>query len=117
MTDTDRIAHRIGKDNVRFLGFDVHRTVFFGSAALVLLVVAWVIAFPVAATDGFAAALSFVTSKAGWLMGSLANLFVLFCLFLVVSPYGSVRLGGPEARPAFSDQHLRSAEISRVGAR
>ena len=103
MTDTDRIAHRIGKDNVRFLGFDVHRTVFFGSAALVLLVVAWVIAFPVAATDGFAAALSFVTSKAGWLMGSLANLFVLFCLFLVVSPYGSVRLGGPEARPAFSD--------------
>jgi BCCT family betaine/carnitine transporter len=103
MTDAYRTAHHIGEDNLRFLGFDVHGKVFFSSAALVLCVVGWVIAFPAAATDGFAAALSFVTSKAGWLMGSLANLFVLFCLFLVVSPYGSVRLGGPKARPEFSD--------------
>ena len=27
------------------------------------------------------------------------NLFVLFCLFLIVSPYGRVRIGGAEARP------------------
>ena len=48
----------------------------------------------------FDAALRFVTTTAGWLMGSLANVFVLFCLFLTVTPYGSVRLGGPDARPA-----------------
>ena len=103
MSDAYHAKHRVGENNVRFAGFDVHRTVFFVSAALVLLMVGWVVAFPAAATDGFAAALAFVTSTAGWLMGSLANLFVLFCLFLVVSPYGSVRLGGAEARPAFSD--------------
>jgi len=103
MSDAQPFNHRVGENNIRFAGFDVHRTVFFVSAALVLLMVGWVIAFPAAATDGFAAALSFVTSKAGWLMGSLANLFVLFCLFLMVSPYGSVRLGGPAARPEFSD--------------
>jgi len=103
MSDAHEVRHRVGENNVRFAGFDVHRTVFFVSAALVLLMVGWVIAFPAAATDGFAAALSFVTTQAGWLMASLANLFVLFCAFLVVSPYGSVRLGGRDARPEFSD--------------
>lgn len=103
MSDAYQTRHRVGENNVRFAGFDVHRSVFFVSAALVLLMVGWVIAFPVAATDGFAAALSFVTAKAGWLMGSLADLFVLFCLFLLVSPYGAVRLGGAQARPEFSD--------------
>jgi BCCT family betaine/carnitine transporter len=92
-----------GADNLRFAGFDVHRWVFFVSALSVLLMVAWVIAFPAAATDGFAAALAFVTTQAGGFMALLANLFVLFCAFLVVSPYGSVRLGGRDARPEFSD--------------
>ncbi|MBU6379495.1 MAG: BCCT family transporter, partial [Gammaproteobacteria bacterium] len=72
-------------------------------AALLLAIVAWVIAFPAPAADFFALALDFVTRSAGGLMGSLANLFVLFCLGLVVSPLGSVRLGGRDARPDFSN--------------
>lgn len=103
MSDAHPVKHRVGDHNVRFAGFDVHRTVFFVSAALVLLMVGWVIAFPAAATDGFASSLSFVTSRAGGLMASLADLFVLFCVFLVVSPYGAVRLGGRHAKPEFSD--------------
>lgn len=31
-----------------------------------------------------------------------ANLFAVFCLFLIVSPYGRIRLGGKEARPRYS---------------
>jgi BCCT family betaine/carnitine transporter len=31
-----------------------------------------------------------------------ANIFVLFCLFLIVSPYGKVRLGGKDATPDYS---------------
>jgi len=31
-----------------------------------------------------------------------ANIFVLFCLFLIVSPYGKIRLGGPDAKPEYS---------------
>lgn len=103
MSEAYRTGHTLGEHNVRVIGFDVHRTVFFGSATLVLVMVGWVIAFPSAAADGFAAALSFVTAEAGWLMASLADLFVLFCAFLVVSPYGSVRLGGRDAEPEFSD--------------
>jgi BCCT family betaine/carnitine transporter len=31
-----------------------------------------------------------------------ANIFVWICLFLVVSPDGRIRLGGPDARPNYS---------------
>ena len=44
MSGAYRVKHRVGDHNVRFAGFDVHRTVFFVSAALVLLMVGWVIA-------------------------------------------------------------------------
>ena len=30
------------------------------------------------------------------------NLFVFFCLLLVVTPFGRVRLGGADARPDYS---------------
>ena len=31
-----------------------------------------------------------------------ANIFVLFCLYLIVSPLGKVRLGGVDAKPDYS---------------
>ena len=95
--------YRVGRDNIRLLGLDVHQPVFVVSAALILLIVALVIAMPAAAAVTFDAALRAVTAHADGLMGSLANLFVLFCAFLVVSPYGSVRLGGPKEKPEFGD--------------
>jgi len=98
-----RSEHRIGEHNLQWLGFDVHRVVFPVSAALIVLIVALVIAFPQPAAGIFDAALGFITREAGWLMASLANFFVLFCFFLIVTPYGSVRLGGADARPEFSN--------------
>jgi BCCT family betaine/carnitine transporter len=95
--------HRIGQHNVRFAGLDVHNPVFFVSGILIIGIVVLVLAFPAAAAQVFAAALSGVTTHAGGLMGSLANLFVLFCLFLLLSPYGSVRLGGVDAKPDFNN--------------
>lgn len=103
MTREYQTDYKIGQHNVRFLGFEVHRSVFFVSVVLILAMVVLVIAFPADAAAAFEAALRFVTTQAGWLMGSLANVFVLFCFFLMVTPYGSVRLGGPEARPEFSN--------------
>jgi BCCT family betaine/carnitine transporter len=42
-----------------------------------------------------------VTSTFDWFFIGSANIFVLFCLFLIVSPYGRVRLGGKEAVPDY----------------
>ena len=38
----------------------------------------------------------------GWLFLTLMVLFVLFALFVIVGPWGSIRLGGPEAEPSYS---------------
>ena len=35
-----------------------------------------------------------LTSTFDWLFMAAANIFVLFCLFLVISPYGKIRIGG-----------------------
>jgi BCCT family betaine/carnitine transporter len=43
-----------------------------------------------------------VTKGFDWFFLSAANVFVIFCLFLIVSPYGRVRLGGDEATPDYS---------------
>ncbi|MCB1713909.1 MAG: BCCT family transporter, partial [Candidatus Competibacteraceae bacterium] len=43
-----------------------------------------------------------LTSNLDWFFLSAGNIFVVLCLFLIVSPYGSVRLGGTEAKPDYS---------------
>ncbi|MCL4126591.1 UNVERIFIED_CONTAM: hypothetical protein GTU68_049600 [Idotea baltica] len=43
-----------------------------------------------------------VTSTFDWFFLASADVFVLFCLFLIVSPWGSVRLGGADAKPDYS---------------
>ena len=82
MTDTYKTDHKIGAENVRFAGLDVHKHVFFVSGSLLVVIVLLVLLFPAAAAQIFDAALKSVTTSAGGLMGTLANLFVLFCVFI-----------------------------------
>src|SRR5690606_18340788 len=42
-----------------------------------------------------------LTSTFDWFFLLAGNVFVLLCLALIVSPYGSVRLGGRDARPDY----------------
>ncbi|MFQ5562327.1 MAG: BCCT family transporter [Parvularculaceae bacterium] len=93
--------YEVGQHNVRFFGFEVHNPVFFVASILIIVLVVFTLAFQQQAAAIFEEALNIVTSRFGWLMASLANFFVLFSIALIVSPYGSVRLGGPDARPDF----------------
>ena len=43
-----------------------------------------------------------LTSTFDWLFMGAANLFVLFSLFLIFSPMGSVVIGGQDAKPEYS---------------
>jgi len=54
------------------------------------------------ASSAFNWVFTFVTTTFDWLFLSAANIFVLFCLFLILSPFGKVRLGGTKATPDFS---------------
>ncbi len=57
--------------------------------------------FQEAATEFFGWLRPFLTSTFDWFFISAANIFVLFCVYLMVSPLGKIRLGGPDAKPDY----------------
>ena len=93
--------YEVGQDNLEIWGLDVHNPVFFVSATLIVLFVTATIMFPEPANAMLSDVKQWCLSNFdGFLMGS-ASFFLLFCLTLVVSPAGKVRLGGPSAKPDF----------------
>lgn len=98
--DTD-IGHEIGEHNIEIMGLDIHNPVFAISASLAVLLVIATLLFQEQATVFFADLRSWVTSTFDWFFLISANLFVLFCVFITVSPLGKIRLGGPDATPDY----------------
>ncbi len=98
--------YKIGQDNIETkigpFGLDIHNPVFVISGLTVIALVAYALAAPQHAADFFGWLRPALTSTFDWAFLLSANLFVIFCLFLIVSPYGSVRLGGNEATPDYS---------------
>ena len=91
-----------GRDNVQFLGLDIHNPVFVVSSLTIIAFVAGVLGFRDAAAGAFDALYGWLTSTLDWVFMAAGNVFVLFCLLLLATPLGRVRLGGPDARPDYS---------------
>ncbi len=98
--------YQIGQDNVEGavgpFGFDVHNPVFLVSGLTVIAFVFYTLALPEQAGALFGWLFSVVTKGFDWFFLLSANIFVLFCLGLIVSPWGSVRIGGQNATPDYS---------------
>ncbi|WP_223670719.1 BCCT family transporter [Kangiella shandongensis] len=94
--------HEIGEDNVELLGMDLHNPVFFTSSFFVIFFVILTLIFPKESSDYYEAAKDWSIANFDWLFMISGNVFVLFCLFLLVSPYGKIRIGGKDAKPDFS---------------
>lgn len=94
--------YRIGQDNLRAFGMDIHNPVFWASAILVVVFVLGTLLAPVDAKVVFDGAKGWSIAHFDWLFMAAANVFVLFCLVLVVLPVGRIRLGGEDATPDFS---------------
>ncbi|MBR9865107.1 MAG: BCCT family transporter [Rhodobacteraceae bacterium] len=97
--------HEIGENNVdgsigRF-GFDIHNPVFAISGIAVIAFVIFTLALPEQAGVMFKTMFNVVTKNFDWFFLSAGNIFVLFCLALIVLPVGSVRLGGADATPDY----------------
>ena len=103
LIDTD---YEIGQDNVEGslgpFGFDVHNPVFMVSALTIVAFVFYALALPEQSGALFGWLRPWLTSTFDWFFMTAANIFVLFCLFLIVSPWGKVRLGGRDAVPDYS---------------
>lgn len=99
LIDTDYV---IGQDNIKgefSFSLDIHGKVFIISAATILLFVIMTLALQNEVEPLFSSIRNWLTSHLAWLFMSVANIFVVLCLALIVSPLGKVRLGGRDAKP------------------
>lgn len=100
--DTD---YKIGQDNIEAqvgpFGLDIHNPVFLISGLSIVAFVAYALLAPTQAGEFFGWLRPALTSTFDWFFLMSANIFVVFCLFLIVSPFGSVRLGGKDASPDY----------------
>ncbi|MBD0300411.1 MAG: BCCT family transporter, partial [Nitrososphaera sp.] len=96
---TDYVA---GRDNLRVMGLDVHNPVFPISAVVIIGFVIFSLMFQTGTAAFFSWLRPWLTTNFDWVFMIAANIFVLFCLLLIVSPFGRVRIGGQDARPDFS---------------
>ncbi|MCT8265678.1 MULTISPECIES: BCCT family transporter [Afifella] len=94
--------YEVGQDNIQVLGLDFHNPVFIVSGLTIILFVVFTLLFQQGAESFFTWLRPFLTSNLDWLFLIAGNVFVLFSLFLIVSPLGKIRLGGPDARPEYN---------------
>jgi len=82
--------------------FDIHGPVFWPSVILITALIVGTIVAGDAAEQAFNAARVGVTEWASWLFILGVNLFIGFSLYFAFSRFGSIRLGGENAKPEFS---------------
>ncbi len=101
--DTD---YEIGQDNITPkigpFGLDIHNPVFAISGIVVVAFVILTLMFQTQVGPAFGAMRGFLTSTFDWFFLSAANVFVIVCLGILISPLGKVRIGGVEATPDYS---------------
>jgi len=108
MSNADRYSientdYAVGRDNVQKWGFDVHNPVFAISAGLILLFLVAVLVSDAAAAKAALDGLKWkIIGNFDVLFMWAGNIFLIFCLVLIFSPYGKIRLGGAAATPEHS---------------
>ncbi|SFH37417.1 betaine/carnitine transporter, BCCT family [Palleronia marisminoris] len=100
--DTD---YTVGQDNYQggsgALQFDIHNPVFLISSLTIVAFVLVTLIFQDSASAVFNWLFTFVTTTFDWFFLAAANIFVIFCLAIAISPLGRVRLGGSDAKPDY----------------
>jgi choline/glycine/proline betaine transport protein len=81
---------------------DVNLPVFVGSSALIALFVVLSLVFLDRVQSSVDQLQTWIANQTGWLFVLVVNLILGYLLFLLVSGYGRIRIGGPDARPEFS---------------
>jgi betaine/carnitine transporter, BCCT family len=105
MSTENENTYEIGQDNITTkigpFGLDIHNPVFLISGLGIFAFVIGTLMVPEAATDLFKAMRNWVTVNFDWFFILAGNIFVVFCIVLVISPMGKIRLGGADAKPDY----------------
>ncbi|MEJ2402426.1 MAG: BCCT family transporter [Xanthomonadales bacterium] len=80
----------------------LHPTVF-GVSAFVIISVVFATLLNLGGAEAFFTVIkNSITTYFGWLLILFVQGFLLFCVYLALSRFGQIRIGGPDARPDFS---------------
>lgn len=82
--------------------FDVHKPVFWPSVFLILTMIVATLVMGKQAQTMFEGIQSYISNNVGWLFILSVNTFLIFSLALAFSRFGSIRIGGTDAKPEFS---------------
>jgi BCCT family betaine/carnitine transporter len=98
--------YQIGQDNINTkigpFGLDIHNPVFAVSALTIIAFVLVTLAFQDSVGPIYGDIRVWLTETLDWFFIGAANIFVLLCLYLIISPLGKVRIGGRDATPDYS---------------
>jgi len=98
--------YEIGQHNIQPrlgpFGLDIHNPVFAISGLTIIAFVLVTLAFQDSVGPLYGDLRVWLTTTLDWFFISSANIFVLLCLYLIVSPLGKVRIGGRDATPDYS---------------
>ena len=98
--------YQIGRDNIQArigpFGLDIHNPVFLISGLTIVAFVILTLAFQNSVGPAFTALRDWLTAAFDWFFLAAANVFVVLCVVLIVSPLGRVRIGGRDATPDYS---------------
>nr|WP_303648306.1 BCCT family transporter [Shewanella metallivivens] len=99
----DNTDYTVGQDNIQKWGFDIHNAVFGISAGLILAFLIAILLIDPGTSKDFLDGLKWqIIGTFDSLFMWSANIFVVFCLALIVSPFGKIRLGGDGAKADYS---------------
>jgi BCCT family betaine/carnitine transporter len=102
MSESTATEYEVGQDNIQILGLDIHNPVFLISGVTIVAFVIFVLMFQEGSAAFFGELRPWLTSTFDWVFMIAGNIFVLFCLFLIVSPLGKIRIGGADSKPEYS---------------
>lgn len=94
--------HEIGEHNIEIMGMDIHNPVFITAALLIVGFIAFALTMPELSNAWLTGAKTWSINNFDWLFVMTSNLILLFCIGLILSPFGTIRIGGLNAKPEFS---------------
>ncbi len=104
--------YETGRDNIQFWGLDLHNPVFFVGAFLIASFVLGALVFPGPAAEFLQGAKARTVENFDWLFVITTNIVFVFCVFVALSKFGRIRIGGPDAKPEFSTRSWLSMLFS-----
>lgn len=93
--------YEAGQDNVNPFGLEMHNPVFFISAALIIIFVFSTLAFPDISKVYLEEIKNWTLNYFDWFFVIATNIVLLFCIMILISPLGKIRLGGNDAKPEY----------------